>query len=295
MSSRNPSTSFWISGAISLARRTVKSLVSMRRNRLCSGSSVRGKITAASLSSPVGVMASGMVLALNPRIGQRSPNILVAAGHPCRLAKEQVHRLAQPRPLAPVRELGWWGKWAVRGAGGRHRRQVSAGGGGTRHGLSSLLGVSGSWLSVYRASGGRCASQRSATRARPEIEAGFVASGKDHYVWSYAGDAESVKNGEPIRFVTEKQDPLAIFNVDGEFLCTSDTCTHEASSLVRWVHRWRHGGVCISLRQILTADRCSPVSAGDSATQNFPRESCGWKDIRRYLRTAVRMSSDHSG
>ena len=50
-------------------------------------------------------------------------------------------------------------------------------------------------------------------------------------VWSYAADAESIKEGEAIRFVTEKQFPLAIFNVDGEYLCTSDTCTHEASSL----------------------------------------------------------------
>jgi nitrite reductase/ring-hydroxylating ferredoxin subunit len=50
-------------------------------------------------------------------------------------------------------------------------------------------------------------------------------------VWTYAADAESITEGEAIRFVTEKQVPLAIFNVDGEFLCTSDTCTHEASSL----------------------------------------------------------------
>ena len=50
-------------------------------------------------------------------------------------------------------------------------------------------------------------------------------------MWSYAADAESIKTGEAIRFVTEKHIPLAIFNVDGEYLCTSDTCTHEASSL----------------------------------------------------------------
>ena len=50
-------------------------------------------------------------------------------------------------------------------------------------------------------------------------------------MWSYATDAESIKEGEAMRYVTEKQIPLAIFNVDGEFLCTSDTCTHEASSL----------------------------------------------------------------
>jgi 3-phenylpropionate/trans-cinnamate dioxygenase ferredoxin subunit len=50
-------------------------------------------------------------------------------------------------------------------------------------------------------------------------------------VWSYAADADSIKNGEALCFVPEKHAPLAIFNVDGEFLCTTDTCTHEASSL----------------------------------------------------------------
>jgi nitrite reductase/ring-hydroxylating ferredoxin subunit len=64
-----------------------------------------------------------------------------------------------------------------------------------------------------------------------KFETRFDTSVKDHHVWSYAADAESIKEGEAIRFVTEKQLPLAIFNVDGEYLCTSDTCTHEASSL----------------------------------------------------------------
>ena len=91
-----------------------------------------------------------------------------------------------------------------------------------------------------------------------KFEAGFAATGKDHYVWTYAADAESVKDGEPMRFVTEKQYPLAIFNVDGEYLCTSDTCTHEASSLLRRLRRWRHRGVCISLCEVFAAHRCSP-------------------------------------
>jgi nitrite reductase/ring-hydroxylating ferredoxin subunit len=50
-------------------------------------------------------------------------------------------------------------------------------------------------------------------------------------VWSYAADADSIKNGEAFYFVPEQHAPLAIFNVDGEFFCTTDTCTHEASSL----------------------------------------------------------------
>jgi nitrite reductase/ring-hydroxylating ferredoxin subunit len=50
-------------------------------------------------------------------------------------------------------------------------------------------------------------------------------------VWSYAADAASIKDGEASRFVTDGHVALAIFNVGGEFFCTTDTCTHEASSL----------------------------------------------------------------
>jgi nitrite reductase/ring-hydroxylating ferredoxin subunit len=50
-------------------------------------------------------------------------------------------------------------------------------------------------------------------------------------VWTYAVDADSIEPGEATCFVTEKYGPLGIFNSDGEFFCTSDTCTHEASSL----------------------------------------------------------------
>jgi len=50
-------------------------------------------------------------------------------------------------------------------------------------------------------------------------------------VWTYAADVEAIAAGEAVRVVTEKGLPLAVFNVDGEFLCTTDTCTHEDSSL----------------------------------------------------------------
>lgn len=51
------------------------------------------------------------------------------------------------------------------------------------------------------------------------------------FVWSYVADADSIPDGEAIRFLPEKSPPLAIFNSDGEFFCTTDTCTHETSSL----------------------------------------------------------------
>jgi nitrite reductase/ring-hydroxylating ferredoxin subunit len=50
-------------------------------------------------------------------------------------------------------------------------------------------------------------------------------------MWAYAADADSIAVGEAVRVITDKGLPVAVFNVDGEFLCTTDTCTHEASSL----------------------------------------------------------------
>ena len=85
MSSRNPSTNSWICGRIVSARRKVKSRVIIRRSRLCSGSSIRAKITGMLSSDALSFSASGSVFALQPRIGQGRPDVLVAADHPRRL------------------------------------------------------------------------------------------------------------------------------------------------------------------------------------------------------------------
>jgi nitrite reductase/ring-hydroxylating ferredoxin subunit len=50
-------------------------------------------------------------------------------------------------------------------------------------------------------------------------------------MWTYAADAESIADGEAVRVATEKGFSVAVFNVDGEFLSTADSCTHEDSSL----------------------------------------------------------------
>jgi len=50
-------------------------------------------------------------------------------------------------------------------------------------------------------------------------------------VWTYAADADSIPEGEAICFMTEKYGPLGIFHSNGEFFCTTDTCTHETASL----------------------------------------------------------------
>ncbi|GEL18140.1 bifunctional 3-phenylpropionate/cinnamic acid dioxygenase ferredoxin subunit [Pseudonocardia asaccharolytica] len=47
--------------------------------------------------------------------------------------------------------------------------------------------------------------------------------------WVRACGASEIKPGEAARI--DADPPVAVFNVDGEFLATSDTCTHEESSL----------------------------------------------------------------
>ena len=47
--------------------------------------------------------------------------------------------------------------------------------------------------------------------------------------WVRACAVDEIAPGEAIRL--EVDPPVAVFNVDGEFLATADTCTHEESSL----------------------------------------------------------------
>ena len=52
--------------------------------------------------------------------------------------------------------------------------------------------------------------------------------------WVRACAADELAPGEAVR--VEAEPPVAVFNVDGEFLATADTCTHAESSLADgWV------------------------------------------------------------
>ena len=64
ISSRKPSTNSWICGRMACARRKVKSLVIIRRSRLCSGSSIRAKICGTLSSALFACIDSGIVFAL---------------------------------------------------------------------------------------------------------------------------------------------------------------------------------------------------------------------------------------
>jgi 3-phenylpropionate/trans-cinnamate dioxygenase ferredoxin component len=48
-------------------------------------------------------------------------------------------------------------------------------------------------------------------------------------MWVRVGDETDIEPGEALR--VEVDPPIAVFNVDGEFFATEDTCTHEESSL----------------------------------------------------------------
>ena len=47
--------------------------------------------------------------------------------------------------------------------------------------------------------------------------------------WVRACSIDELPPGEAVRVDTDP--PVAVFNVDGKFFATSDTCTHEESSL----------------------------------------------------------------
>lgn len=47
--------------------------------------------------------------------------------------------------------------------------------------------------------------------------------------WLRACGRDEVDEGEALRVETDP--PIAVFNVDGDFYATSDTCTHDESSL----------------------------------------------------------------
>jgi 3-phenylpropionate/trans-cinnamate dioxygenase ferredoxin component len=49
--------------------------------------------------------------------------------------------------------------------------------------------------------------------------------------WVRVADASEVEPGTGLRIDFEDDEPIAIWNVDGTFYATADTCTHEEASL----------------------------------------------------------------
>jgi len=49
--------------------------------------------------------------------------------------------------------------------------------------------------------------------------------------WVRVADASDIEPGMGLRVELDDDHPIAVWNVDGEFYATSDTCTHEEASL----------------------------------------------------------------
>ena len=49
--------------------------------------------------------------------------------------------------------------------------------------------------------------------------------------WIRVAEASDIAPGTGLRVELDEDEPIAIWNVDGEFYATSDTCTHEEASL----------------------------------------------------------------
>jgi nitrite reductase/ring-hydroxylating ferredoxin subunit len=69
--------------------------------------------------------------------------------------------------------------------------------------------------------------------------------------------------------------PIAVFNVDGEFFATSDTCSHDESSLADGYIEgdvvecaWHFARFCIRTGQVLSPPACRDVATYPVAVQD---------------------------
>ncbi|WP_236792218.1 bifunctional 3-phenylpropionate/cinnamic acid dioxygenase ferredoxin subunit [Amycolatopsis sp. GM8] len=81
--------------------------------------------------------------------------------------------------------------------------------------------------------------------------------------WLRACGRDEIDDGEAARIETDP--PVAVFNVDGEFYATADTCTHDESSLAdgyvdgdRVECPWHFAKFCIRTGAVLSL----PATAG---------------------------------
>ncbi|MGW6659678.1 bifunctional 3-phenylpropionate/cinnamic acid dioxygenase ferredoxin subunit [Rhodococcus sp. NPDC055024] len=59
----------------------------------------------------------------------------------------------------------------------------------------------------------------------------MIESDLDGSEWHYACAVGDLTPGEALVVERDEGEPIALFNVDGQFYATSDTCTHSKSSL----------------------------------------------------------------
>lgn len=82
--------------------------------------------------------------------------------------------------------------------------------------------------------------------------------------WIRACDIDDIEPGQAV--VVEVDPPVAVFNADGEFLATADTCTHAESSLADGYIEgdqvecaWHMARFCLRTGQALTLPATAPL------------------------------------
>jgi nitrite reductase/ring-hydroxylating ferredoxin subunit len=84
-------------------------------------------------------------------------------------------------------------------------------------------------------------------------------------VWIRACALDAVGPGEAV-VVEGTEPPVAVFNVDGEWLATADTCTHDQSSLAEgYVDgdivecAWHFAKFCLRTGEVLALPATTPI------------------------------------
>jgi nitrite reductase/ring-hydroxylating ferredoxin subunit len=91
--------------------------------------------------------------------------------------------------------------------------------------------------------------------------------------WIRACALDDIEPGEAV--VVEVDPPVAVFNVDGEFLATADTCTHARSSLAAGYIEgdqvecsWHMAKFCLRTGKALTLPATQPLTTYPTKVRN---------------------------
>ena len=78
--------------------------------------------------------------------------------------------------------------------------------------------------------------------------------------------ADAVEEGEALRVEVDGRSPLAVFNVDGQFFASDDTCSHGDASLSEGYAEngqvecpWHSGRFCLKTGAALTFPAVEPI------------------------------------
>jgi nitrite reductase/ring-hydroxylating ferredoxin subunit len=92
--------------------------------------------------------------------------------------------------------------------------------------------------------------------------------------WIQACDLDAVGPGEAV-VVEEAEPPVAVFNVDGEWLATADTCSHDKSSLADGYLdgdvvecAWHFAKFCLRSGAVLALPATTPIPTYETKVED---------------------------